>query len=485
MADIITPDRAQRGGGPGMSYWLGTKVVNQPLAMEAGLAARLQAAIKERAFDADLSQLAIGASRYAGQKAGQSGYRVTDDGIAIVPIHGVLIDRGEWLGDRDGWATSYEGIAEQCRRITKDDAIKAVILDIDSGGGMCAGLFDCAEQLIALRASKKVVAVAANMAASAAYALGCTADEFYVTRLGMAGSIGVITLHMSYADMMSQMGVEPTIIHSGAHKPNGNPYQALSHFARSEMAASCDQIYEDFVAHVARERGLDPAVIRATEARCYTGDRAVAAKLVDGVKPFDDVLAHVRAGFAKGGRPRGSTKAKGSPPAAPTTTSTSNSRGARPMTGSTSGDRPDYDAIISASLATIAANGRPAAAAAAPVAAAPAPAAIDAKVRIRGIIGCAAAKDRPALAQKLALETDVDQATAEAILSAAAPEAAVPAAGLANALEMQMAKTSNSGGIKPDAAAGTDGASKSAHRPPLATVLASRFAVGRNTKKKD
>lgn len=446
MADIIAPERAHRAAGPGLSYWLGSKVVNAPLAMEAGLAARLQAAIKDKAFDPQLA-LAPLASRFVGQRAGESGYRVTDDGIAILSIAGVLLDRGSWLGDLGGWATTYEGLAEQVRRIAKDDAIKDVVLDIDSGGGMAAGLFEACGVIRDLRKSKRITGIAANMAASAAYALGCTADELYVTQTGMAGSIGVITLHMSYADMLAQAGMEATIIHAGSHKPNGNPYQALSHNARAEMSGQCDQLYADFVAHVARERGLDEAKVRATEARVYTGDKAVSAGLADGVKSFDDVLVHIRAQRKKGGRPRKSVS-----------TTAATTTGDPGMSGQTnSGDRPDYDAMIAAALTQIAASKTPAQPPAPAAPAAPAAAATDGRARVKAILTSEAAKGRTGLAEHLAYDTDMSADAALALLAKAPAEQAAAdpksdtQAGLATALEKQMAKAGNAAGIKPDA----------------------------------
>ncbi len=464
MADIITADRAQRAAGPGLSYWLGTKIANQPLAMEAGLAARLQGAIKDKAFDPAVA-LGFDASKYVGAKVGSAGYRVTDDHIAVVPVQGVLLDRGEWLGDRSGWMTSYEGLAEQFRRIAKDEAIGTVILDIDSGGGMAAGLFDLTSELEALKKTKRVVAVAANFAASAAYAIGCAAHEFYTARLGTVGSIGVISIHTSWAEALTSMGVEATIIHAGAHKPNGNMFQPLSHMARAEMSGQCDLIYDRFCAHVARHRRLDEATVRGTEARVYMGEEGVKAGLVCGVKSFEEVLEHIRNGSktaSAGGSPR---------------------KGRKMPNDSSAAARPDYDAVIAAALTSMAAQVRPPAGPAQPLVAQPAAVTLaavapapDGRARVKAILSAAAAKDRPALAQHLALETDLDAATAEGILAKAAPETAAAATGAGDALAAQMAKAGNSGGVKPEAASeGTKSAS--AHRPPLAKVFAGRIGV--------
>lgn len=459
MADIIAPERLGRSGGPGLSYWLGSKIKNQPLAMEAGAAQMLADAIKEKAFDAQIS--GPWASKFIGTKDQRSQYRVTEDGIAIVPVQGTLFDRGEWLGDYYGWMTSYEGLAEQFRRLAKDDAIKSVILDIDSPGGMAAGMLDLVAEMGDLKKKKKVYAVAANMAASAAYAIGCTAHELYVSRQGMAGSIGVIAMHTSFARMLDEAGVDTTIIFAGDHKADGNPYQALTHGARAEMASSIDQIYADFVRHVAKHRPIDEAAVRATQARVYSGQKAVEAKLADGVKSFEELIDHIRKGSSRSARGQsktgGRTMSDGNAPAAA---------------------RPDYEAVIAAALATMAVNSAPKPAAQtqepapapAPAAAAqPANAAADAKARIKAIMGCESAKKRPALANHLALETDIAADQAEAILKAS-PEEGAAAAAPANALAAAMAKPGNSAGVKPDAS--TDASGQETQKPSFSSWAA-------------
>jgi hypothetical protein len=266
-------------------------------------------------------------------------------------------------------------------------------------------------------------------------------------------------MHASIAGMMERAGVEVTIMHAGKHKADGNPYQALGHLARHQMTGEIDRLYSDFCAHVAKHRPLDNQAVRATEARVFYGRGAVDAKLADKVMSFDELLAHVR---------NGQTASRGKP-----------SRGGRMSNNQTpAAGRPDYESVIAASLATIAANQQPrqadpapaAAAAPAPAAAAaPAAAPVDAakaeRERIGAIIGSEDGKKRPGLANHLAFETEMSAEAAGKILAAAPVEhvaAAAPtqAAGLATALEQRMAQTGNSGGIVP-AAASTATARKS------------------------
>lgn len=481
MANIVSSERQARGAGPGLSYWLGTKVLSQALAIEPMLYARLQMAVKEGVFDPAISLGPI-ASKFVGQRAGESGYRVTDDGIAIVPVSGLLIDRGAYLGDVGGWLTTYEGIVEQCRRIRKDTAIHSVLLDIDSGGGMVAGMLEVAEALADLRKSKRLYGIANNMAASAAYAIGCVPDELYVTSQGLVGSIGIITTHMSYADMLAQAGIEATIIHAGARKADGNPYQPLSHIARADRSAEIDFAYDAFASHVARERDISADAVKATEARSYVGTKAVAAKLADGVKSFDEVLEHIRASKAKGGRPRGPGKTK-TPASASLTPATP--KGDPGMSGNTqSGEQPDLQALITAGIAQLAASRQaPApvavpAAAVTPAAVAPA-AAEDASARIFAILDSDEGKKRPTLARTLAGSAKLSADEAKAILAASAEETA--AAAPVNPLAAAMRAAGTSAGIKPDAAAaaaaatGAGGKAAALGLPSLADSIAAKY----------
>lgn len=486
MAHVISPERSSRGPAPGASYWLSSKILNQPMALPLAQGANLQAALKANAFDPSVA-LGPMASKFIGKADATSRFRVTEDGIALVPVGGMLLDRGEWMGDLYGIATTYEGLAEQFRRLAKDEAVKSVVLDIDSPGGMVAGCFDLVQgELAQLKKKKKVYAIAANMAASAAYAIGCSAHELYTTKFGCIGSIGVIMLHQSYERLLEGAGVETTIIQAGSHKSDGNPFFALSHGARTEMSAECDQAFQLFVSHVAQSRGLEEGVVKATEARCLYGKEAVSAGLADGVKSIDDLLKHIRNGSTKS-----STKKAG--------------RGSNASTGgrmstdnSGTGERPDYDAVIAASLATLAAASKPAAAtpaqtAPAPAATAPAAAPVDVaaaeRTRIAAIVDSDDGKANPSLAAHFAFKTAMSADDAVAALKAAGPAAAVTAAAqaptqqaqLGNALAARMGQSGTVAGIKPDA--GTSDASPSAGLKPLGDVFAERFASTRKTKR--
>lgn len=220
-------------------------------------------------------------------------YRATEDGLAIIPVHGSLVNRGAWVGTSSG-LTSYEGLKHQLASAASDKAIRAVLLDMNSPGGQAVGAFEAAEVVRAVAAVKPVVAVVDGMAASAAYAVAAPATRIVTVPTGLSGSIGVVMLHADFSRKLDRDGITPTLIHAGAHKVDGNPYAPLTGDVRADIQAEIDRFYQLFVEAVAAGRkGLSPEAVRATEARVFMGADAVKLGLADEVGTFETALAEL------------------------------------------------------------------------------------------------------------------------------------------------------------------------------------------------
>jgi capsid assembly protease len=135
-----------------------------------------------------------------------AGYSVTADGVAIVPVLGPLLTRGDGLTGLLG-ATDYGMLGRTMEAAFADPSARAVLLELDSPGGEVGGLFDVVDRIGAMRESsgKPLWAVAGEAALSAAYAIASAADRLYVTRTGEVGSIGIVAAHVdeSGADAMA------------------------------------------------------------------------------------------------------------------------------------------------------------------------------------------------------------------------------------------------------------------------------------------
>lgn len=206
------------------------------------------------------------------------------DGIAVIEISGVLIHRGGWIGQSSG-QTSYEGIAAQIDAAAGDPSVRGLALEIDSFGGEVAGVFDLADRIRAIRATKPVWAFVAEHAFSAGYALASQADRILLPRTGAVGSIGVVVMHADLSGELDQDGVRVTLIHSGRHKVDGNPYQPLPDAVRDDIQGEIDVLRFLFTETVAagRTERLSQETALATEAATYRGVDAVAAGLADEV----------------------------------------------------------------------------------------------------------------------------------------------------------------------------------------------------------
>lgn len=227
------------------------------------------------------------------------------DGVAVIEISGVLVHRGAWIGQSSG-QTSYEGIAAQLTAAVADPMVRGLALEIDSFGGEVAGVFDLADTIRAARSAKPVWAFVAEHAFSAGYALASQADRIILPRTGAVGSIGVVVMHVDLSGQLSDAGVTVTLIHSGAHKVDGNPYAPLPDQVRARIQSEIDSIRTLFAETVAAGRGslLTAEAVLATEAECYRGAEAVAAGLADEVSDPASAFAAFAALVNQRGTPR-------------------------------------------------------------------------------------------------------------------------------------------------------------------------------------
>jgi signal peptide peptidase SppA len=233
-------------------------------------------------------------------------------GIAVLPLYGVITQRGNMVEDISGpGSTSTQKFTSALRQVLADDTVAQILIDIDSPGGSVYGVSELAAEIMKARTQKPVVAVANSLAASAAYWIGCAAGEFYVTPGGEVGSIGVWQAHFDYSKALEDEGVKPTLISAGKFKVEGNPYVPLDLEALSFMQSRVDDYYNAFAKAVAKGRGLTVNDVREGmgEGRVLGADAALAAKMVDGVATFDEVLAKMQK-TARSAQPVGASRLK-------------------------------------------------------------------------------------------------------------------------------------------------------------------------------
>jgi ClpP class serine protease len=258
---------------------------------------------------------------------------------------------------------------------------------------------------------------------SAAYALASAATRVVVTPSGEVGSIGALITHFDYSKMMDERGIKVSLIHSGTHKVDGNPYEKLSREDVAAFQKSVDEKRKEFVDLVALNRSLQTQDVYDTEAATYSADEALALGLVDAIEPPSQAL---KAFFNElSGSQTNSEIYMNTKTEASTGQAAAQDEASSPANSSTQPAAAVDTAALVAQAVTAERN------------------------RITGITSCAEAADKPALANHLALNTQLNVEQAQGVLKAAASEkVAAASAAEANQLEAAMALTGGGANVQ-------------------------------------
>lgn len=233
---------------------------------------------------------------YESQGAGDRILRMIVNGVAVITIEGTLVHKGKWIGASSG-ETSYEGIQTQVQRARRDPRVKAVVFEVDSFGGEVSGAFDTAQMIAELSAEKPTLAILTDYGLSAGYLLASGARQIVAPESGYAGSIGVITLHVDYSENIKAAGVKVTLLYSGSHKADGNPFESLPSQVAQKIQGDLDSLRDGFAGFVGSQRGrrMNKSRALATEAQTYIAPEAMSLGLIDAVgRPSEAFDAFVR-----------------------------------------------------------------------------------------------------------------------------------------------------------------------------------------------
>lgn len=222
--------------------------------------------------------------------------QITDNGVAVIQIDGVLSKRMNLFSQISG-GTSTQIIGSQFDAAMADDAVKAIVLAIDSPGGTVDGTQELADKIYNARGKKPVLAYSDGMVASAAYWIASAADAIYISGdTTTVGSIGVIATHTDVSMANAQKGVKVTEVKAGKFKGMGSSNAPLG-AGESILQAQVDHIYGVFLGTVARNLGVDVSKVATdmAEGRVFLGRNAIDAGLVAGVATFSNVVAQATA----------------------------------------------------------------------------------------------------------------------------------------------------------------------------------------------
>lgn len=222
----------------------------------------------------------------------EASVKQADGSIGILPIHGVIGERMSMLDEICG-GTSTEMISKQFCAMLNDGTIKAIVLDINSPGGVARSVQEVAQEIYDARGIKPIIAQVNTCAASAAYWIATQADEVVVTPSGQAGSIGVYTIHEDISQMLKMEGLKETLIYSGEFKVLGNEFEPLSADAKTIMQQRVDELAASFTGGVAQGRGVSAETVNNSfgQGLMFGANELVKRGMADRIAPMSETLA--------------------------------------------------------------------------------------------------------------------------------------------------------------------------------------------------
>ncbi len=208
--------------------------------------------------------------------------------------HTALVElRGEISADSEA---SAELMLSGLRSAFEDVGARAVVLRINSPGGspVQSGIInDEIHRLKALH-KKKVYAVVEEVCASGAYYVAVAADEIYVDKASIVGSIGVLMDGFGFTGLMEKVGVERRLLTAGSNKGMLDPFTAQDPKQRAYAQAMIDQVHQQFIRVVREGRGQRLKETAETFSGLFwNGEEAVAQGLADKLGNLDYVAREV------------------------------------------------------------------------------------------------------------------------------------------------------------------------------------------------
>ncbi|MGC4060409.1 MAG: S49 family peptidase [Aquabacterium sp.] len=192
--------------------------------------------------------------------------------------------------------SNADNLMAALRSAFEDEGAKAVVLRINSPGGspVQAGLVNDEIKRLKAQYKKKVYAVCEEMCASAAYYIAVSADQIYVDKASLVGSIGVLMDGFGFTGTMEKVGVERRLLTSGENKGMLDPFSPRNPRHESFAQTMLDQIHEQFI-HVVKEgRGKRLKETPDTFSGLFwNGQQAVELGLADHLGSLDQIARDV------------------------------------------------------------------------------------------------------------------------------------------------------------------------------------------------
>ena len=211
-----------------------------------------------------------------------------DRHTALIDVQGVI--------EADG-PVSADTLVGSLQDAFKDKRTAGVILRINSPGGspVQAGIiYDEIRRQRQLHPEVPLYAVIEELGASGSYYVAAAADDIYVDKASLVGSIGVLIDGFGFVGTIDKLGVERRLITAGSHKGFLDSFKPVDAAELAHAKRMLADIHEQFITAVREGRGerLKPDA-DVFNGLVWSGARAVELGLADGLGSVGSVARDV------------------------------------------------------------------------------------------------------------------------------------------------------------------------------------------------
>jgi protease-4 len=198
----------------------------------------------------------------------------------------------------DSMITDSEPYAEQLKTFFEDTNIKAIVVKIESPGGIpgsCQALFTEIQEL-KKQHPKPIIALVENMCASGGYYVACSTDHIIAAKSSLIGSIGaVFQTFFTVKDLAAQWHIQTYTVSAGKYKNAMNHFEAPTPEQLAMLQQVADSVYLQFATDVAKTRklSLNDKDVWA-EGKIFTGQQALDLHLIDETGSYFQVIEYIK-----------------------------------------------------------------------------------------------------------------------------------------------------------------------------------------------
>jgi protease-4 len=215
------------------------------------------------------------------------------DTIAVIDGEGAIMTGKGSGGFGSEPSMMSDTVSDAFYAAIKDKSVKAIVFRVSSPGGSDTASEQIANAMQAAKESGKPVVVSmGDYAASGGYWISSGASRIVADPSTLTGSIGVFGGKIAYGDALAKFGVDMKDIGVGSpYSDTFSPSQAFTPEQHAALASWIDQIYNGFIVHVSAGRNIPEDTVRdIAKGRVWTGDQALALRLVDKLGGFYDAV---------------------------------------------------------------------------------------------------------------------------------------------------------------------------------------------------